>query len=74
MTQTFVEKLPVVSIGGSLGDAELPVFGYVDCERQSAWTDESGRHLARISTDRPWGVESTTGETQFVVFASQLTD
>ncbi len=73
-TQSFEEKIPVVSNGKPMDDAALPVCGHVDCERQAVWTDDRGRNLARIDIDRPWGVQSTTGQTQFVVLACQLSE
>jgi hypothetical protein len=73
-TQTFEEKIPVLSNGNSMDGTALPVTGHVDCERQTVWTDDRGRNLARIDIDRPWGMQSTTGQTQFVVLASQLSE
>jgi len=71
-TQSFEEKISVVSNGKPMDGTALPVSGHVDCECQAVWTDDRGRNLARIDIARPWGVQSTTGQTQFVVLASQL--
>jgi hypothetical protein len=72
-THVFVEKVPVVSRQELLATTSYPRAGTLDCERESVWKDAAGRSLARINTGRPWGVTSSSGETRFVVLASQLT-
>ena len=69
----FVEKIPVVSTEDLWSDSVYPRPGNIACEVEYEWVDERGRQLAKISTERPWSVESTTGSRLFVVLASQFT-
>ena len=73
-THVFVEKVPILSEQELLATSCYPRAGTLDCERESVWRDAAGRLLARINTALPWGVESSSGRTKFVVLASQLTD
>lgn len=53
-------------------NSSYPQPGSLACEILREWTDDHGRQRCIISTDRPWGVEATGGETQFEVFRDQL--
>jgi len=68
----FIEKLPVVTLEHLSSDSEYPCAGVIPCEIESEFSDSTGRLLARITTDRPDAIESTSGETKFVVLSSQL--
>jgi len=70
---TFIEKVPVVSKEYLSAGSEFPCEGFIDCEIESEYSDSEGRLLVLIDTERPYSIESTTGETKFVVLASQLT-
>ncbi|MFM9426447.1 hypothetical protein RCH10_002895 [Variovorax sp. GrIS 2.14] len=67
----FVEKdavvsaTPVIVVG-------LPRPGVLACEVELECVDAAGRALVRVSTTRPWGVESTAGSSTFVLLAEQL--
>jgi hypothetical protein len=50
-----------------------PQPGLLGCEIIREWTDERGRLIATIDTDRPWAISATTGETRFDVLAKQIT-
>jgi hypothetical protein len=50
-----------------------PLPGILGCEVVREWTDERGRSIATIDTDRPWAISATTGETRFDVLADQIT-
>ncbi len=67
----FVEKEAIVS-STSVADGALPAPGVIACEVESEWIDSGGRSLVRATTTRPWGVESITGGSSFVVLAAQL--
>jgi hypothetical protein len=70
----FIEKLPVV--GGDLSlnaDSAYPQPAFIGCEVISRRYDDTGREVAEIDTDQPWGIESEDGVTRFQVFADQLT-
>ena len=72
-THQFVEKAPVVSMLELHANSTYPCGGALECEVESEWVDESGCRLVRINTERPWNIESSTGETRFVILSSQLT-
>ena len=73
-SHAFEEKVPMVTAEDLWSDSDYPRSGVIACEVEAEWEDESGRSVARIDTEGPWAVESTTGETHFVVLASQLVD
>jgi len=69
----IIEKVPVVTTANLSSDNAFPQPGQIACMVQDEWTDEQGRKLVRVSVDAPWGVESVSGKTTFVVFREQLT-
>lgn len=69
---TFIEKAPVVSRESLWSDSDYPRPGFIACELQTEWTDDAERTLATVSTELPWGIESTEGLQQFVLLRSQL--
>lgn len=68
----FVEKVPIVSTDGLWSTSSYPQPGAIACEVEEQWQDAAGRALARVNTERPWGVESTAGTTCFTVLLAQL--
>ena len=68
----FVEKVPIVSAENLWSDSAYPKPGAIRCRVEAEWDDARGRTLARVSTEHPDGVESTSGLTKFVVLASQV--
>ena len=68
----FIEKVSVVTTEDLRSASSYPNPGTIDCEVITEWTDDRGRALARINTERPWGFESTEGLTEFVVSTSEL--
>ena len=71
-THVFIEKVPVVTREDLWATSTYPHDGAVDCERLTAWTDVAGRPLVQINTELPWHIESISGDTRFVVLASQV--
>ena len=69
---TFTEKGPVVSTQNLSASSQYPCPGNIACEVVSEFMDSEGRSLVRIDTERPFSIESTSGETKFVVLSSQL--
>jgi hypothetical protein len=69
---TFVEKVPVISLEVLDSASHYPRPGTFACVVGEAWTDAHGRSLVRVRTDEPWGIESTTGQSSFVVLTSQI--
>jgi len=68
----LVDKVPVFTDAFLDAESSYPQPGVVACEILREWTDETGRRRCLIDTDRPWGVSTAAGETQFEVFADQL--
>lgn len=71
-SHAFIEKTAVVSAKPLFSTDTYPMACELACEVEAEWIDEGGEPLVRACTERPWGLESTTGQTVFVVHASQL--
>jgi len=69
----LADKVPIFTSAPLDAASSYPQPGVVACEIVREWTDERGRRRCIISTERPWGVETTSGETQFEVFSDQIT-
>lgn len=70
----LVDKVPIFS-DEMLDDASrFPGGGVVRCEVMSISEDAQKRDVLRVSTQRPDGVESTEGLSEFVVFSSQVSN
>ena len=67
-----VEKLPVISMLDQVD--QLPADGVLGCEILSSETDQDGRTIFRVTTEKPWYIESITGTMVFEVWEEQLTD
>jgi hypothetical protein len=63
----FREKAPVVTAGEIWADSDFPLEGEIACVILSA-----GPESVVVDTQLPWGVESTTGQTQFEINRAQL--
>jgi hypothetical protein len=55
-------------------NCKYPQPAGVACEILNIWRDPLGRELVRITTDRPWHVESNEQLSEFVVLATQLSE
>jgi hypothetical protein len=71
-THKIIDKIPVLGLEDIWKDSSYPQPGMARCEVLDRWKDATGRELARITTDRPDGLESTDGLTEFVVVSEQL--
>jgi hypothetical protein len=68
----FVDKVPVVTIVGLSETSHYPQPGFIACIVIGRNTRDDGSQRVRIDTERPWGVETTVGRTQFEVLPEQL--
>jgi len=68
----FVEKVPVVTEAALERGSSYPAPGVLGCEVVEE-RSEDGRTLLLIDTASPWGIESVTGQTRFVVLREQVT-
>src|SRR5215471_11505967 len=69
---TVIEKQAVASEVCLDASSAYPRPGIIRCEVLTQWRDSKGRELARITTERPYSIETTEGLSEFVVLASQL--
>ena len=67
-THRFVEKEPVIS---STEITRLPLEAVIACNVLGSATDPDGSILVEIDTS-PWGIESDSGRSRFLVHESQL--
>ena len=68
----FVEKAPVVSTANLSLDSAFPQPGCIACVVEDESTHERPPQLVRANTSNPWGIESTTGDTTFIVLYDQI--
>ena len=72
ISHIFVEKVPIVTTEDLRSTSSYPCDGVIACEVLAQWDGADGQGLSRIDTSKPWGVESNSGLTEFVVPTSQL--
>jgi metallophosphoesterase superfamily enzyme len=72
---SFVEKTAVVSAAHLDANTSYPQQGIIACEivRRSR-DDAAEREIVRISSERPWFVESVDGSTEFDVLRDALVE
>jgi hypothetical protein len=69
---TVIEKVPVVSLVDLDASSNYPQPGVIGCLVVERRQQADGREVVTISTEKPWDIESTTGETRFDVVPEQL--
>ena len=69
----FKEKVPVVTAAPVDNASTFPVPGGIGCEVLARYRDETGKEVARITTERPRAIESTERQTELIVPSSLLT-
>ena len=72
LVHKFIDKVPIVTCDDLDSTNEFPQPGQIACTVLAQWRDEQGRALSRVTTDKPHGVESTEGLSEFVVLSDQL--
>ncbi|WP_433658962.1 hypothetical protein ACQPW1_42510 [Nocardia sp. CA-128927] len=71
----FIDKEPIFTPDSSLGpETAYPVRVLLACEILSTRVLPDGRTALTITTERPWDLESETGQTEFEVTLDQLDD
>jgi hypothetical protein len=68
----FMEKLPIVTRADLWSSSAYPQPGAIPCEVEAEWLGEQGRAVVRVTTERPFHVESTSGQSSFVVLSVQV--
>jgi hypothetical protein len=69
----FIDKVPIFTTEDLTESSSYPQRGVIECGVLRRWRDSEGREIATIDTSNPSHVESTEGQTQFDVSASELT-
>jgi hypothetical protein len=69
----FLDKSAVFTEAYLDQGSAYPLPGLLACEVVREWTDERGRLIATINTERPWAISATMGETRFDVLVEQIT-
>jgi hypothetical protein len=67
-----VDKAPVLGGDYTNAPSRYPQVGFARCEVLARWRDSDGRDLVRITIDRPDGLESTRGLSEFVVLSTSV--
>jgi hypothetical protein len=70
----FREKAPVVSSAGLHAGSQYPQPGIIGCIVLRRYKGEDGQEVASVDTDRPWGILSVDGTSQFDVLADNLVE
>jgi hypothetical protein len=70
----FVDKVPAITESHLDESSTYPQPGLVACIALESKVREDGRQLSVIDTQSPYGIASTEGRTQFIVFSEQLCD
>lgn len=52
--------------------SEYPQDGVIACEVVNEWKDADGRKIFKVTTSKPWGVDTINGLTEFDVLEEQL--
>jgi hypothetical protein len=71
-SHTFVEKVPYVSAESLSAASTYPRNGEIECDVCREWKDTAGHSFSIVRIESPWGIESTSGETEITVPSSQL--
>ena len=67
------DKVPMFTVEDLDADSRYPVEGGVPCEVLERYQDGEGQEMARISTTKPYDIESSEGLTEFIVPANRIT-
>jgi hypothetical protein len=69
---TVLEKYPLITDKVLDAESEYPQDGLIVGEVVKEWKDPDGRAIVTINTEMPWGIETTTGQTEFDLEVEQL--
>ena len=66
------DKVPIFTAKDLCANSVYPQEGIVACEVVKKWRDKEGRLIFTVDTERPWGVDSLEGLTQFDLLDLEL--
>jgi hypothetical protein len=64
------DKVPIFTVEDLDPNSKYPAQGFVACEIVQRYQNEKGQELVRVSTVKPYDIESTEGLSEFTVSAS----
>lgn len=67
------DKVPIFTTEDLDADSKYPRPGSILCEVMARYKDENGSELVRVSTEKPYYIESTKGLFEFTVPAILVT-
>jgi hypothetical protein len=70
---TVQDKVPIVTEKYLDANSDYPQDGVIACEIIKQWMDENGRKILKVSTEKPWAVDTIDGLTEFDILEEQLT-
>ena len=68
----FHEKVPVVTQADIDEHSEYPQSGVIGCTVIARRLGSDRREIVEVDTEKPWAINSTTGQMRFEVRAEQL--
>ncbi len=68
------DKVPVVTLENLDANSAYPRPGVIGCTVIKEWMDENGREIISVTTEKPWAIDSTEGNYEFDILASQITE
>ena len=68
---TLIDKVPIFTDVMLDATSVYPQNGSACCKVLNRWRDLGARELVRVSAE-PYGIESTEGQSEFVVLSSQV--
>jgi len=68
------DKVPIFTDEMLDADSEYPTMGKSPCEVLERFQDATGRELVRVSTEKPFGIDSAEGLSEFIVFPGLITE
>jgi len=70
----IIEKIPIMTDADLWSDSIYPQPGFIACKVQERIENPDGPGHIRITIAEPWGVETVSGESEFVVSEADLTN
>ena len=68
----FIDKIPIFTDLDIFPEDSYPQRGAIRCELVRGWTDNTGRKILTVSTEKPDGVETTTEKAEFDLLEKQI--
>ncbi len=62
----------MVSASDIRAEGLYPQPGRIDCIIEDEWQGDNEKIFVRVSTEKPWSIESIAGETVFTVLKDQV--